>query len=100
MVARARDAFGPFEELETPVIEENAAWHAPGHNSVVADDEGSDWIVYHAVRSNPQRLMLLDRIDWQEGWPRVEGNQPSASRLAAPVLRFPGTGVSRPAAGD
>jgi arabinan endo-1,5-alpha-L-arabinosidase len=87
MVARARDPLGPFEVLADPILEENGAWRAPGHNSVFADDAGDDWILYHAMRAAPRREMLLDRIVWQEGWPRVEGNQPSTSLQRAPGLR-------------
>jgi arabinan endo-1,5-alpha-L-arabinosidase len=86
MVARARDALGPFEALAAPVVVESSAWRAPGHNSVIADDAGTDWILYHAMRLPPQREMLLDRIVWQEGWPRVEGGQPSNTPRDRPAI--------------
>ena len=86
MVARASDALGPFEPLATPILERSESWHAPGHNSVVTDDAGADWILYHAMRTPPQRLMLLDRIVWRDGWPRVAGARPSA--LPRPVPWF------------
>ncbi len=86
MVARARDAFGPFEELEAPVLEQNGVWRAPGHNGVIPDDAGTDWILYHAIRTEPNREMLLDRIVWRDGWPRVEGDQPSESPRKVPQL--------------
>ncbi len=87
MVARSKDALGPFELLPAPMLERNAEWRAPGHNSVVTDDQGTDWILYHAMREPPRRLMLLDRIEYRDGWPRIEGGQPSVSRQIAPVLR-------------
>jgi len=80
MVARARDALGPFEELEPPILEASDAWLAPGHNSVIADRRGNDWIVYHAIdparhaaRTAPgvERVMLIDRLEYSDGWPRV-----------------------------
>jgi arabinan endo-1,5-alpha-L-arabinosidase len=83
MVARARDAQGPFEELEAPILEKNEAWIAPGHNSVATDDAGADWIVYHAVdparqaaRTAPgvERVMLIDRLIYRDGWPAVRQN--------------------------
>jgi arabinan endo-1,5-alpha-L-arabinosidase len=88
MVARARDPLGPFEILGEPVLQGNGTWRAPGHNSVIADGAGTDWILYHAVRAEPRREMLLDRIVWREGWPRVEGDQPSDTPRQAP--RIPG----------
>ena len=80
MVARSRDALGPFEELEAPILEKNEAWLAPGHNSVVTDEWNNDWIVYHAIHPGRHRLrqapgverpMLIDRIVFGEAWPRV-----------------------------
>jgi len=97
-VARGRDALGPFEVLAQPVLAANDAWRAPGHNSVIADDAGTDWVLYHAMQAPPHRIMLLDRLVWQDGWPRVEGGSPSSSAQAAPALRFPVPGNVRPGA--
>jgi arabinan endo-1,5-alpha-L-arabinosidase len=101
MVARSRSAAGPFETLEQAtgkphsiVLEKRGTWFAPGHNSIVTDSAGQDWIVYHAVDSrrprekatdevNTRRVMLIDRIDWIDGWPVIDG--PSAVPEAAPV---------------
>ena len=85
MVARSSDAFGPFESFVRPILARSSAWRAPGHNSVIADDAGTDWIVYHAMRAGPERVMLLDRIEFQAGWPRVAGDQPSAGPRNAPL---------------
>ena len=58
MVARSRSATGPFETLEQAtgkphsiILEKRGHWIAPGHNSIVTDRAGQDWIVYHAVDS-------------------------------------------------
>ena len=87
MVARSNDAQGPFELLGTPILVSSTEWHAPGHNSVVADAAGTDWILYHAMRAPPNRLMLLDRVTYRDGWPRVEGNRPSNSPGRGPFVR-------------
>jgi arabinan endo-1,5-alpha-L-arabinosidase len=89
MVARSRSAVGPFETLaeatgaaSSVILERDSRWIAPGHNSIVADNRGRDWIVYHAVDArrpreradddvNTRRVMRLDRIVWRDGWPRV-----------------------------
>ena len=106
MVARSNSAFGPFEELgaaggsgSSVILSRNGFWLAPGHNSVVADDAGHDWIVYHAVdaarayfedrvegRRSP-RVMLLDRIVYRDGWPRIAGDGPSQAPQPAPAVR-------------
>jgi arabinan endo-1,5-alpha-L-arabinosidase len=89
MVARSRSATGPFQLAPNKVIlEASSKWVAPGHNSVVADRRGRDWIVYHAVDSarprtkasdevNTRRVMLVDRLVWKDGWPQVLRRTPS-----------------------
>ena len=68
----------------------------PGHNSVVRDSRGTDWIVYHAVDAgqtrtrpedepNTRRVMLIDRLVWADGWPRAAG--PSEGPQTAPAAR-------------
>jgi arabinan endo-1,5-alpha-L-arabinosidase len=104
MVARSRRATGPFETLEQAtgkphsiVLEKSGRWIAPGHNSVIADARGQDWIVYHAVdirrprekssdELNTRRVMLIDRIRWRNGWPMIDG--PSATALPSPAIRM------------
>jgi arabinan endo-1,5-alpha-L-arabinosidase len=103
MVARSRSAFGPFQTLEqakgTPksiILQKSARWFAPGHNSIVTDAAGQDWIVYHGVDVrkprekatddvNTRRIMLIDRIVWRDGWPVVIG--PSEAPQPAPIIR-------------
>jgi arabinan endo-1,5-alpha-L-arabinosidase len=101
MVARSRSATGPFEVRERPlylVLEANERWVAPGHNSVIRDDAGVDWILYHGVdarrpRSKPsddvntRRVMLLDRLEWRDGWPEIRGKSPTSSAQVGPVVR-------------
>jgi len=96
MVARSQDPLGPFEPFaqgpqsaQSVILERGERWLAPGHNCVVMDDEGRDWILYHAVdTTRPQagREMLLDPIFYRDGWPRIEGGQPSSSSRTAPGL--------------
>jgi arabinan endo-1,5-alpha-L-arabinosidase len=93
MVARSPDAFGPFEELEAPILEGAAKWAAPGHNSIIADGGGGEWMLYHAIDTAPMharpaseahpRVMLLDRIAYRDGWPRIVPGNASAPRPAA-----------------
>lgn len=106
MVARSRSATGPFQTLEkragvphSIILKERGYWIAPGHNSIVTDATGRDWIVYHAVDAlhprekasdeiNTRRVMLIDRIEWKNGWPIIVG--PTNRSLPAPqVTRRP-----------
>jgi len=92
---RSRNPLGPFVDAQgvsllagrvggTPVISMNGnRWVGPGHNVVFTDAAGQDWTVYHAIdRTDPyfagatgftRRPVLLDRLDWIDGWPTVRG---------------------------
>jgi arabinan endo-1,5-alpha-L-arabinosidase len=92
MIARSRSATGPFETLEqsngTPhsiILGKAGRWIAPGHNSIVSDGKGRDWILYHAVdvrqprakpgdEMNTRRVMLVRAIIWQNDWPHVRSH--------------------------
>ena len=101
MVARSRSATGPFEAYPGGgaggvILAKRGIWNAPGHNSVIADGRGRDWLVYHAVDNrrpreresdevNTRRVMLIDPIVWRNGWPEVEGGGPSTGARTAPM---------------
>lgn len=107
MVARSRSPTGPFETLEQTggakhsiILGKAGKWAAPGHNAIVTDAAGAAWIVYHAVDVrkpktkpsddiNTRRIMLVDRLHWQNGWPYTRG--PSTGRQRAPAV-----GIAKP----
>ena len=92
LVARSRAALGPYETLaeathaEGTILVENDRWLAPGHNSIVTDESGQDWLLCHAIdRQQPtfeaindeqgsaRRPMLLCKVIYSaDGWPAVE----------------------------
>jgi arabinan endo-1,5-alpha-L-arabinosidase len=102
MVARSDHATGPFETLEDAkgvphslILLKNERWLAPGHNCIAIDEAGQHWIIYHAIdvnrprqtqedEINSRRILLIDRIEWHEGWPWV--GTPSEEPRAAPVV--------------
>jgi arabinan endo-1,5-alpha-L-arabinosidase len=99
MVARSKNAVGPFERLSevkknnsSAILVKNSEWRAPGHNSVITDDGGYDWIVYHAIATDPAlkskgRIMLIDRIQYDAGWPFVDTNSPSSNQVPGPFIK-------------
>ena len=109
MVARSKSATGKFETLaqatgkQTSVIlEKNDEWLAPGHNSVVRDDKGNDWIFYHAINTKKRfveqneavggdrdvrRVMLMNRLDYKNGWAFVAGGTPTLVGRKFPSIR-------------
>jgi arabinan endo-1,5-alpha-L-arabinosidase len=75
-------------------------WVGTGHNAIATDLSGQDYFVYHAIdRNDPyldepfginERPMLLDRLDWIDGWPTVRGGKwASAAPQPAPVTDGP-----------
>ena len=109
LVARSRAATGPFEVRPAPagqpngaILVRNAQWLAPGHNSVVTDAAGQDWLVYHAINTarktfqavnaeqeGSRRVMLLDRLEYVDGWPQVVPNHGTPSVEAVPAPAAP-----------
>jgi arabinan endo-1,5-alpha-L-arabinosidase len=94
-VGRSESVLGPYVDREgvsllqgevggTPVLSMNGnRWVGLGHNSVFQDFDGQWWMVYHAVDQNDpyfegvvgftKRPVLLDPLDWIDGWPTVRG---------------------------
>jgi arabinan endo-1,5-alpha-L-arabinosidase len=102
MVARSQSATGPFETLEQAkgipnslMLERNDRWLAPGHNCLVTDKKGDVWMIYHAIdverprqrqqdEINSRRVLMIDRIDWRDGWPWI--GTPSEVPQGAPAV--------------
>jgi arabinan endo-1,5-alpha-L-arabinosidase len=115
-VGRSQSPMGTFRDRQgvsmktsrvggTIVITPNGnKWVGTGHNAIATDLSGQDWFVYHAIdRRDPyldepfginERPMLLDRLDWIDGWPTVRGGRwASASWQPAPVTDGPVNGT-------
>ena len=111
MAARSKSATGPFETLaqavagrkNSVILEMNNEWLAPGHNSVIRDDKGQDWIIYHAINVKnrnlskaesiggdraDRRVMLMNRLVYKNGWVwTAEGGTPALGKQKAPRVR-------------
>lgn len=84
-VARATSPLGPFTKHGPPILTSNRDWSGPGHGSVVRGPSG-DWVhVYHSwvagqIGAAPGRVVLVDRITWSDGWPRMHSAPSPRSR--------------------
>ncbi|WJS93173.1 glycoside hydrolase family 43 protein [Flavobacterium johnsoniae] len=97
MIARSKNAEGPFEALaeaekkeNSVILSKNEKWIAPGHNSVVTDNKGQEWIVYHAIDAdNPKggRIVLIDKIMYKNGWPVINSGSPSVVKISKPIVK-------------
>jgi arabinan endo-1,5-alpha-L-arabinosidase len=117
---RSKDPWGPFVDREgirltanrvggTPVLGLNGnRWVGTGHNTVIQDFGGQDWIVYHAIDRThpylapepdgnlpPKRQALMDALDWVNEWPVARGGlgasdaeQPAPAALAGTKSRY------------
>lgn len=81
VVGRSRKITGPYVDKDgvpmtegggTQVIEATTPnWRGPGHNSVLQDD-GGDYLVFHAYHGETGRSELkISTMVWEDGWPRV-----------------------------
>lgn len=109
-VGRSENVLGPYVDRDgvsllagrvggTPILSMNGnRWVGPGHNAVITDLAGQDWIVYHAIdRHDPyfagevgftKRPVLMDALDWVDGWPTVRGGRfVSDTPQTAPVAQ-------------
>ncbi|MBY8880266.1 family 43 glycosylhydrolase [Actinacidiphila acidipaludis] len=117
-VGRSHSPFGPFvDDTGTDLMNQSSkggfvlapngnGFTGVGHNAVQTDLSGQDWIVYHAIsNADPdfppvqtragrlnlsRRPMMIDRLDWIDGWPVVNaGAGGSVSGATAPVTTGP-----------
>ena len=71
---------GPCEDASAnPILTTKCRAFGPGHQTVVRDDDGEPWLVYHAWPPDavgsvfPGRLLWIDRLVWENGRPVVKG---------------------------
>lgn len=89
VVGRSKKLFGPYvDKQDRPMLEnhheilvrKNDSFVGVGHNAeLITDKTGNDWMLYHGVSvANPHgRVLLLDKVSWESGWPSVKGSSTS-----------------------
>lgn len=98
VVGRAESIWGPYLDKQgQPMLENHHEivltgddrFAGTGHNAeFVTDDDGNDWILYHAYCSFTEtvnRNLCIDRIYWIDGWPQTRTKHPSVL-AEAPAL--------------
>ncbi|MDR0686397.1 MAG: family 43 glycosylhydrolase [Dysgonamonadaceae bacterium] len=98
VVGKADNLFGPYITRDgesmmgyrpSVILRGDTTFAGPGHNAeIVTDDEGQDWLLYHAfLKKEPHlgRLLCLDRLVWNNGYPEVATQTPSQT-AKAPVF--------------
>lgn len=90
-VARATSLLGPYIKKVDPILNNSSKWVGPGHGSVISTRSG-EYFIYHAWRNNGAgghdeskgRNVLLDKIDWVDDWPSINGGKPSDTAKMGP----------------
>lgn len=89
VVGRSKSLMGPYRDAKGGtmldnnyeiIISGNDRFAGTGHNSeIVTDATGAEWILYHAYdRQAPRgRKLMLDRVEWNKNWPKVNDGTPS-----------------------
>ena len=97
VVGRSQSVFGPYVDKNGNdmmsvhhelVLKGTSTFSSPGHCSrIITDDAGQDWILYHAYPNDKDyRCLMLDRINWVDGWPVSPGQQPTSQSVDRPVF--------------
>ncbi|MDR0700017.1 MAG: family 43 glycosylhydrolase, partial [Tannerella sp.] len=92
VAGRSASLFGPYVNKQgnsmmsnayAPVVGFNNRFVGNGHCSeIVRDDAGSDWMLFHGwdvTNAANGRILLLNQIKWENGWPYVNGESPALS---------------------
>lgn len=88
-VARSRSLLGPWEKNPAnPILAGNETWKCPGHGSIVPDESGKYFLLYHAYSTAGTiftgREGMLDEVKFgADGWPTINnGNGPSVKMIS------------------
>ena len=88
-VARSHKLLGPWEKNPAnPILAANQTWECPGHGSIVSDEQGRFWFLYHAYPAAGTvftgREGMLDEVKFgADAWPMInDGKGPSVHALS------------------
>jgi beta-xylosidase len=88
-VARSRSLLGPWEKNPAnPILAGNETWKCPGHGSIVQDQQGRYFFLYHAYSTAGTiftgREGMLDEVKFgADDWPTINnGNGPSQQAIS------------------
>lgn len=88
--ATCKTPLGPCTDApNNPILFSRCKAAGPGGETIIRDDKGQTWMMYHAWLANhvndPSvgRVLWLDRLSWKKGVPVVRG--PDCARQVAPA---------------
>ena len=90
-VARSKTLLGKWErDPANPILAGNEDWKCPGHGTIVADETGKTWFMYHAYDPEDTvyvgRQALLDEVNWtKDGWATINDGKGPSKQFASPL---------------
>ncbi len=90
-VARSKTLLGKWEKNPAnPILKGNEDWRCPGHGSIVTDELGRTFLMYHAYDPRDTvyvgREALLDEVKWTSGnWAEINGGKGPSKQANAPL---------------
>lgn len=100
MVGRSKDITGPYFDFDgTPMMEGGGSLVldayediiAPGHNGILLNDNGTDWLIHHYkdARFDGDRTLMMHELIWGTGWLARRRRTPRSRRFASAVGAVP-----------
>ncbi|HZI30959.1 MAG TPA: family 43 glycosylhydrolase [Candidatus Binatia bacterium] len=89
-VARSRKLLGPWEKNQmNPILFANESWKCPGHGSIVTDQQGRYWLLYHAYSTGGSVFLgregLLDEVKFgTNDWPTINDSKGPSVKAVSP----------------
>src|SRR5699024_1561571 len=96
LVARAENLLGPYKDKEgrdvsergngTLILTKGNGFVGPGHASnLIRDKNDREWMLYHAIdpdrgklsNGTSRRMLMLDELIWEDGWPLIKDKKPT-----------------------
>ena len=101
-VGKSKHLLGPYTDQAgvdltsgggTLLLRGNETIAGPGHNALITDENGQDWLVYHGIviddphlwTGASRRPLFIDPINWENGWPVIENSEPSVEEMEGPA---------------
>lgn len=101
-VSRSKNPLGPYIDDQGQdvlsgyrgkiVVQSSSRIIGPGHNSIIIDDAGTYWMIYHAYKTidgitHQGRQVMMDPLIWSEdGWPTIRNLMPTYQPQEGPIF--------------
>jgi len=86
-VLRSKSIWGPYE-YKTVLAQGSTKINGPHQGAYVETSDGLGWFVHFQSRGAHGRIVHLEPLKWQDGWP-VIGEVPPGGSIGEPVAQYP-----------